>query len=1346
MNSFINCMKTKYAQIGLTALFSLFISFGFSQNIQKATFSIAEISKSAVDFGGTPQIQANKARYYTMNIDELEQKLVGVKHREHDNSGFTAQISLPHPDGTFHLYNMKENSTMHPELGAKYSEIKTYDANGVEDASFVKLDITPKGFHAMIMRPGKSTIFIDPLFFGDRENYIVYEKQKLITDKVKNCSFNSDLESLINKNEATSGVIKSFGSCELRTYRLALSATVEYTTFQGGTQALALAAQVTTMNRVNGVYEKDMAITMVIIPNNDLIVFVSENDGFTNGSPGSMINENQTITDNLIGNSNYDIGHVFGTNSGGLAGLGVVCNNGSKARGVTGSSAPTGDSFDIDYVAHEMGHQFGCNHTFNNSCGGNRNNGTAYEPGSGTTIMAYAGICAPDIQNNSDDHFHGISLEEIGVEITSFGHTCETITALSNSAPVLISTNGNITVPANTPFALTATATDADGDVLTYNWEQMNNEISTQAPDANSTGGPNFRSNSSLTSPTRYFPNLVDLANGGPFTWEVLPSVTRTMNFRVTIRDNSAGAGGCNDHGDVTLATDAGSGPFVVTYPTVTGIVWAGATSETVTWDVANTDVAPVSCSTVDIFLSLDGGVTYPTQLADDVANDGSEPINVPNVASTTARIMVINSGGTFFDVSDNNFEITMATFDFTLATSPTLVNVCQPTDGVFNINVGEIGGFVDPVTLSVTGVPAGATSSFTTNPVTPVGTSDLVISNTGSTATGIYTLVITGTSSSGSKTNTVTLSIAGGTPSAVAQTSPLNGATGVGTPIDYSWSTAPETGISYDIDIALDAGFTSIVDQATGLTSAIFSSGISTPNTTYYWRVRSVTGCGVSPWSSNYSFTTDGCFSTIATDVPITISSSGTPTITSTITIAEAGTINDVNVLDLIGNHSWINDLVVTLESPSGTIVSLWDQICNNEDSFNLSLDDAAAPGALPCPPIGGGTYQPAGTLSSFNGESITGDWILSISDMANQDGGTLTGWTLELCTDLSCSNPDLPAISGETIICDGNSTTLTVSSGNLNDATDWEWYETSCGGNLVGTGTSVTVSPIVNTTYFVRGVGGCVIPGACTQVNVVVNPIYNETAIASICQGNTYVFGTQSLTVAGTYNETFTSQAGCDSTVALTLTVNPIYNETATASICQGDTYVFGPQSLTVAGTYNETFTSQAGCDSIVALTLTVNSVDVSVTDGGLTLTANFTGGTYQWINCDNEDSPINGEINQSFTATTITGNYAVIVTNGSCSDTSVCFIIDQSGIEENNINQVSIYPNPTSNLITIEWDGEINYIEITDTKGKVLTRVEEFSGQVHQLQVRDFANGIYFIHVGSDAGRTVHDIIKQ
>ena len=645
-------------RIYLFAIFSALVFFNtpWAQQLKEIETTWKNVTLEALPELSAPRIHASVYQVFQLDVNSIRAALEGVTYREGILNGFIASIDFPYADGTIHQFTAKRNQTMHPAYNAKFPELMTLDAYSTDGSgAYGKWDITPAGLHAMIFIPGQSTIFIDPMFEGNNEYYIVYRKRDFISDKIMQCDVENFDETKPSQNNKS-----MFGTCELRTYRLALSATAEYTTFHGGTVALAAAAQVVTMNRVNGVYEKDIAITMVIIPNNNSLIYTTAaTDPYTNGTPGTMINQNQTNVDAVIGSSNYDIGHVFGTNSGGLAGLGVVCTGGQKARGVTGSGAPIGDPFDIDYVAHEMGHQFGGNHTQNNNC--NSVAAARREPGSASTIMGYAGICAPNVQNNSDDYFHGYNLQEISNEILSNGHQCEVITALNNTPPVINSTSGNIVVPISTPFILTAHASDVDGDVLSFLWEQMDNEATTQPPVATATGGPNFRSFDPSLDSNRYFPNLASLATNGPFTWEVLPSVARVMDFRLTVKDNHA-VGTCNDFIDLTVTTNASAGPFVVTYPSAAGITWVGGSSQTVTWSVANTNVAPINCTDVRILLSVDGGQTYPYVLSPTTANDGTETIVCPNVSTNTARVMVMSGAQTFFDISNNNFTITCGT------------------------------------------------------------------------------------------------------------------------------------------------------------------------------------------------------------------------------------------------------------------------------------------------------------------------------------------------------------------------------------------------------------------------------------------------------------------------------------------------------------------------------------------------------------------------------------------------------------------------------------------------------------------------------------------------------------
>lgn len=348
-------------------------------------------------------------------------------------------LLLPLLGGSFGNFRIVESPVMESALAAKYSEIKTYLGQGIDDPSATaRLDLTPKGFHAQIISP-EGTAYIDPFQPGDVDYYIAYRKHDHTRGERGICAVTGEpiAAGSTQKVNAFSPAVSS--GATLRTYRLAMAATGEYTAFQGGTVLDGLSAIVTTMNRVNGIYEREVSVRMILVANNDLIIFTNAaSDPYANTS-GDLA-ANQTTINNLIGSGNYDIGHLVGTGGGGVAGLGVVCSA-SKARGLTGSSAPVADAFDVDYVAHEMGHQFSGNHTFNGSggscAGANRNGSTAYEPGSGITIQAYAGICgADDLQRNSEDYFHRVSLNEIlTFTTTGGGSTCGITNATRDRAP-----------------------------------------------------------------------------------------------------------------------------------------------------------------------------------------------------------------------------------------------------------------------------------------------------------------------------------------------------------------------------------------------------------------------------------------------------------------------------------------------------------------------------------------------------------------------------------------------------------------------------------------------------------------------------------------------------------------------------------------------------------------------------------------------------------------------------------------------------------------------------------------------------------------------------------------------
>jgi hypothetical protein len=646
-------------------------------------------------------------------------------------------LSLPTPTGGFARFALVESPVVAPALAARFPFVKTYGGQGLDDpAATIRLDLGRTGFHAQVLSPNGDW-YIDPYYHLDQSVYVTYFKRDLVDTHGPFLPLEprvgrgvGGLESLAEGDDAARTV-----GTELRTYRTAVAVTGEYSTFHGGTVPLVHNAIVTAINRVTGVYERELAIRLQLVANNDSLIYLNPaTDPYTNTNPSQLLSQNQSNIDTVIGNANYDLGHVFSTGGGGLAGLAVVGRTGQKARGETGLAAPTGDAFYIDYVAHEIGHQFGGNHTFNGtrgSCAGNANTSTAMEPGSGTTIMAYAGICGlDDLQLHSDDYFHAISFDEIVAYTTTPGSPGNLGAAPSgNTAPVVSVNGGPFTIPMRTPFQLSATGSDANGDTLSYTWEQYNGGALRTLDAASKPTGALFRSFAPTTSPVRVFPRMSSiLANttnantgtcsalpGGLDCWsEFLPTVGRTMNFRVTVRDNRAGAGGVNTADLVVTA--AATGPFLVTSPN-TALSLPGGTSQTVTWNVASSNVAPVNTANVNILLSTDGGTSFPTTLLANTPNDGSQAVTLPSLASTQARIKVEAVGNVFFDVSDANFTITaggnvppVANADS--ATTP--VNTSVPIGVLANDTDSD--GTLVPSTVTVVGAPAhGGTAVNTT-------------------------------------------------------------------------------------------------------------------------------------------------------------------------------------------------------------------------------------------------------------------------------------------------------------------------------------------------------------------------------------------------------------------------------------------------------------------------------------------------------------------------------------------------------------------------------------------------------------------------------------------------------
>ena len=917
--------------------------------------------------GAARWVQPLRGELFQLESATLAGKLAKVRRGEPSAAKTSGrEIELPMPDGTLARFTIVEAPVMADELAAKFPEIKTYAGQGIDDPSAtVRLDFSPSGFHAQILSPN-GAVYVDPAYRGDANLHVSYYKR----DNVK--AFNDFAclaeagAAVVNKGDsAGSGAAnKTQSGASLRTYRLAVACTGEYAAFFGGTVSNAMAAIVAAVNRVDGVYETELAVRLVLIGNDNLLVYTnSATDPYTDNNPSLLLSQNQSNVTAIIGSANYDIGHVFSTGGGGVALLGCVCSSSIKAQGVTGSGSPTGDSFWIDYVAHEMGHQFGGNHTFNavtGSCGGgNRNASTAFEPGSGLTIQAYAGICSPnDLQPNSDPYFHAGSLDEIQTFLSGGGSSCAVVTGTGNNAPT-VSAGANYTIPASTPFILTATASDPNSDPLTYCWEEMDAGAAAALTDADNGSMALFRNFRPTNNPARYFPKLSSVLANTNWNQEKLPTTTRTMKFRVTVRDNRVGGGGVAD-GDITVSSVAGTGPFVVTVPN-TATNWSGA--RTVTWNVAGTTGAPISASGVNIYLSTDSGNTFSVLLATNQPNTGSASIVLPNVTTSTARIKVQGAGNIFYDISDANFSITPGVAVPLVQLSGTTLTAesCAPTNGA-----------VDPYeTVTVNWALVNVGTAPTTNLVATLLTSNGVFYPSapqnfgaipaGGTVTQAFSFVPAG--------------VCGGAVTGLVQL--LDGTADMGTVSKI---------------FALGAGTTTVVTQVFQNASSISIPSIGTA--TPYPSI--ITVSGITNPVIKVTAKLNSMSHTFAQDVDVMLVNSNGTTVMLMGGCGNAFSISGVNLT--------FDDTQGLL--PDGQIVS---GTYRPTDYFG---DTVPAPA-----PVG-----PYGTSLTSLAASPNGPWKLYINDVNAGDAGSIAGgWSVTFVTSNSvlscCTSYPAPTLTSTTV-----------------------------------------------------------------------------------------------------------------------------------------------------------------------------------------------------------------------------------------------------------------------------------------------------------------------------------------
>nr|WP_298995169.1 zinc-dependent metalloprotease family protein [uncultured Allomuricauda sp.] len=1008
------------AKLRLVCSITIFFSFFYTSAQQEYWSQSSTSGLKSISVGNLK----TENKVFTLNSLDFQKELNALSA----SKSTTNLVYLPKSDGNIIPFKLQEKSVLHPELAKKFPNIKSFVGKSLDGKYRVRLSSSHKGLQSMIVQLDRhEATFMEPVL-GQKGAYVVYDKSNSAktafvcgTEKIKQQVLKT-LNPLVDDQV-------------LRTFRIAVSTTGEYTAYHGGTVADALAAVNATLTRVNEVFETDLGATLQLIPNNDLVIFTN---AATDPYNGNLNTQTQSTLTSTIGEANYDVGHLFaraqqGQDNGNAGFIGSVCQDNRKGSAFASAFIPEGDVFDLDFVAHELGHQFGANHTWSFE---SESTGVQAEPASGTTIMGYAGIVpGNNVEPNGDDYFHYNSIVQIRDYLETV--SCGVSSGLSNNPPS-VTPIGDFVIPIGTAFVLEGIATDPDlGDVLTYAWEQIDDGVVTTASfGPENPSGANFRSLRPSTNPARYFPRLSRVAQGNltqtnppeSSAWETVSNIQRDLNFALTVRDNATGGGQViSDILNVKVVNSAG--PFEVTSQE-SNITYDAGSAQTITWDVANTDVSPINAQTVDIFLSTDGGNSFPILLLENTLNDGSEEVLLPGDATNSARIMVKASDNVFFAMNSSNF--TIQTSQVVLDFESLSFEVCEPNDLVIPFNYLTFNGFSETSTFSAD-VPVGMSAVFSpTQGIANNTAVNLTLSGTNAVAPGEYPITVRATSASQTTEVDLNVSVQNTTFSNATLLSPLNAATNVSLETEFNWQSEPNSS-SYTIEIATDNGFANIVEAENTVFNTYKTNSLQ-PETSYFWRIRPENNCGQGSFSAPFSFTTINvnCQNKETNDTPITISQAGVSTQTATIQLIEDLPVADVNVA-LVLNHTFVGDLVINLISPSGTKVTLLANTCGELNNINATFDDDGTEIVCSGNPVISGTVKPIGDLSAFRGEPTLGEWTLEVRDTAPGDGGSIQSFSLEICAEGNFR----PDADGDGVFDDGDDLCLGTPAGTEVDVT---------------------------------------------------------------------------------------------------------------------------------------------------------------------------------------------------------------------------------------------------------------------------------------------------------------------
>ncbi|MDC3050857.1 M12 family metallo-peptidase [Bacteroidota bacterium] len=991
----------------ILVFFALIFQFSYCQNYWK--IDVLSKDEEKIDIVRDVKNVSLKSKNFT-------KKVLSIKENEF------LKIDFPNEKGQLEFFSLMETKTLSKKIQMKYPNIRTF--RGYSDTRknvILRITFSPHGISGTLRTP-KGLMFLQPLYKDSNTEHIFYRSSRYnFTEGKLFCKTNLiKIGSTIKKTKQ----IKSNKIINRapKSFKIAIAASGEYTEFwgdnndQNGTNSEdAFAAVVSTINRLNEIMEVDLGIRLLIVSDASLMYEDKSSDPFNS----NFASEIHSTLSSLVGEENYDLGHLFhrGQASGDAGSVGNVCINDSKDRAYsahpfTATNGSSGfflnDYFDLDFVLHEVGHQFGATHTYAYDP---EPFGVSSEPGSGSTIMSYAGfVSGENMQRHSDPYFHYHSIQDVESYVDNV--SCHSNVNSINQKPT-VSAGDDFYIPKGTAYYLEANGFDLDNDNLTYCWEQLDSgqvDASNFGPEL-LTGSIN-RSIPPSDNKIRYIPGISEILNGNLTpsnptlfsSWETVSNVERTLTWGVTVRDRSES----NPNGMGQISQDvkkifvtATAGPFKITSNDSSDIIWKSGSNQKIIWDVANTNRPPINTDRISIFLSVDGGENFSIPLVENIPNSGEAHIIVPgNISTERARIKISADNNIYFAVNNSQFKIEERDFAFPFI-EPEKIS-CGDEELTFKFNLKAYNNFNGDVEFELLDFPNQISYNISPTSLNSSGTLGSITINRNELPYGSYNMYLSGTSDNLTEEESFIASFYPDSISSPNLVSPKDNLTDANVSQSFEWSSVNYAD-NYRFELSTVEDFSSLVKDEKTIENKISISNLD-PKQTYYWRVSAINTCGNSLPSSSRKFSTTviSCNTYTSDNIPVNLNdaTSALEGITEVkVNVLDNLKIVDLN-LELSIDHSYIQDLAIILISPEGNEVILTQNLGGTGINYTNTVFDSESPNPIQnaSPPFTG-IYKPIGNLKDLYDLNSGGDWTLRIIDQYPVDTGTLKFLELELC-----------------------------------------------------------------------------------------------------------------------------------------------------------------------------------------------------------------------------------------------------------------------------------------------------------------------------------------------------------